>query len=199
MALLAGCRESAGDVIRTLRASEILLMAADARAGGSLELASYMARIAIEAGMASDQGESCELKVIEPCSLPRIKRRMTLLAGGGEAERPVVRGRRLHIRRRVTADAIGRESFKSSCCALLVARFTIQSRVRPEQGEAILVIADLVDRSLPTIHGVAAVTLRALHTSAMDVGMAVTALTPDVAEHRFHVTLRTCHALMHSA
>lgn len=48
MALLACCWESAGDVIRILRAVVILLMATDAGAGCPLELAANVARIALE-------------------------------------------------------------------------------------------------------------------------------------------------------
>ena len=199
VALLARCRKPAGDVIRILGAIEICLMAADAGAWCSLELSAHVAGVAVEAGMGPDQGKSCELKVIKLCTLPGVEGCVALLAGSRESQGTVVRRSRIHIRRGMTADAVGRESFEPSCCALLMARFAIESRMCAKQRESILVIANLADRCLPATYGVAAVALRALHTSAVDVSMAVAALTADIAEYRLNVTLRTSHCLVHTA
>ncbi len=137
--------------------------------------------------------------MIEFRALPGVEGRMALLAGSWESEGTVVRRRRVHVRRAMTADAISREAFEPPSCALLMARFAIESRMCAKQRESILVIANLVDRGLPATYGVAAIALRALHTSAVDVSVAVATFTADVAEHRFYVTLRTSDALVHAA
>lgn len=121
--------------------------------------------------------------MIEFGSLPGIHRRMALLAGRGESQGTVVGRCRLHVRIDVATNAIRGKTFEASGCALFVTRLAIQSGVGSEQREAILVIANLVDRCLPSIHGMAAITLRALHASAMDVSMAVAALAADIAEN----------------
>jgi hypothetical protein len=134
--------------------------------------------------MRSGQGESRELLVIEPRPLPGIHRRMALLAGGWESERSMAGRRRLHVRIGVTANTIRRQTLEPSRCSLLVARFTIDSCVSAQQREAVLMIANLVDRTLPSVDSVATITLRA-HFAAMNVGVAVAAFLADVTEYRF--------------
>lgn len=129
MALLTGRRESAGDVVRILRTVVVLLMAANTSTRRALELASHVARIAFQARMSTDKSEPRELLVIEFRPLPGIQIRVALLARGGESQGPVVRGRRLHVRVGVAANAVRRKPCKASRRALLVARFTVQSRV----------------------------------------------------------------------
>lgn len=37
------------------------------------------------------------------------------------------------------------------------------------------------------------------HVAAVDIGVAVTALSADIAEHRFQVALRACNSFVHAA
>ena len=59
-------------------------------------------------------------------------------------------------------------------------------------------ILHLLHRNIPALHGVALLAVRA-HLPAMHVGMAVCTILAHIGEHRFDVTLRALHFLVHAA
>lgn len=71
-------------------------------------------------------------------------------------------------------------------------------RVRAEKREAILVILDLLRGRFPSVHGV---TLRAIgpHLPAVNVGVTIRTILPDVGKNGFQVALRTLHFFVHAA
>jgi hypothetical protein len=70
--------------------------------------------------------------------------------------------------------------------------------MRPGQRKAVVVLLDLLDRHLPTAHGVALFAIRS-QLPLVNVRMAVLASLPDVREYGLHVTLDAGHRLVHAA
>jgi len=122
---------------------------------------------------------------------------VALLALGRKSQRAVVRIRRVHVRYGMATDAIRLESHETPDRRSLVALFAIEGRVCTDQREPVLVIPNLVNRRRPALHRVAAVALRA-HAAAMNIGVTVAAVTPDVAENRLQVALRAGHGFVHA-
>ena len=94
--------------------------------------------------------------------------------------------------------ARGGQADELSAGRAFVARFARKRRVRPDQGEAVLMLLYVLDRNLPALHRVARLALRT-HLPAMDVGVALSAFVSYVSEYKFYVTLRAGHLGMHSA
>src|SRR3954470_15065137 len=97
----------------------------------------------------------------------------------------------------VAADALGRqtETVELSNGADLVAGITVHHSVRADQGKAILVFVDVVDRYLPAIGVVAQLALRAI-LAAMQIGVAVLALVGSVSELEIVVAVAASHGGM---
>ena len=70
--------------------------------------------------------------------------------------------------------------------------------MRAEKGKAVLVILNLLGGNLPTEYGVALRTVRA-HFAAVNIGVTILAVFPDVREHGFDMTLRALHFFVHPA
>jgi len=74
----------------------------------------------------------------------------------------------------------------------------IDGCVGASERESIVVLLHLLDGNLPSAYGVALLAIRA-ELALMNVGVAVLAALPDIAEYGFHMALRASHGLVHSA
>ncbi len=79
---------------------------------------------------------------------------------------------------------------------ILVARLAIQTGVRPNEWEAILMLADSLNGDAPSLDGVTLLAIGS-HLAAMDVRVAIGALRADVTEYQAGVTLATRNIGMH--
>src|ERR1700756_782453 len=70
--------------------------------------------------------------------------------------------------------------------------------MRPDQGEAILVLVDLLDGNVPAPYVVALFAVGS-ELAAMDVGMTIRGFAAHIREHHFDVALRAGDALVHAA
>ena len=81
---------------------------------------------------------------------------------------------------------------------LLVALIALHGGVSAQQWKPVLMIADLLHRDIPALHGVALRTVRA-HLTSVNVCVAIGAVLANVGEYGFYVALRTVHFFVHSA
>ena len=102
------------------------------------------------------------------------------------------------IIRLVTGNASRRKPLEPADRRALVAVFALQSCVRSEQRETILVILYLLHRNIPPLDGVAIRTIRA-HLILVHIDVAVLTIFSHVREDRFHVALAALDFFMHSA
>jgi len=79
-----------------------------------------------------------------------------------------------------------------------VAGIAIHRGMRSSQGEAVVVLLDLLDRDLPAADRVTLLAIRS-ELSFVDVGVAVLATLSDVGEDRLDVALHTSDGLVHAA
>src|SRR6185437_13657552 len=86
----------------------------------------------------------------------------------------------------VTREARGRESLELPNRRALVASVAIERRMRSHQREAVLVVLDLLYRDLPSLHRVALLAVGA-ELAFVNVGVAVSALVRNIAEHQLGV------------
>src|SRR5579872_4409038 len=74
----------------------------------------------------------------------------------------------------------------------------LQHRMGADQRKAVLVIANLLERNLPSLDRMAALAICS-KLAAMNVGVAVRAVTADVLENQIDVALGASHLRMHAA
>ena len=74
----------------------------------------------------------------------------------------------------------------------------VHSRVRSGQGEAVIVLLDLLNRNLPSPNRVAGLAIGS-QLPFVNIGMAVLATLSDVAKHGFYVALSAGDGLVHAA
>lgn len=155
-----------------------------------------MAGIAIERGVGAHQGESGELQVIELGPEP-VVHAVALLAAGRETAADVTGFGGLKVLR-MARIALRRKPLELAYGGALVARSTIQGRMRTHQGKAILVLVDLLHRDLPSLYCMALVAGCA-ELALVNIGMAVGALLAHIGEHRPGVALGATDPLVHAA
>lgn len=196
---LASGREAGLRVRRIVGLVEVREVAANTSRRRSRKLPAGVARAAIEIGVCPDQGESGELQVIELRAHP-IVHRVALLAGGGQIQRNVIDAERLGAREisLVAREAHGRQSLELSHCRTPVTRIAIHSGVRAHQREAVQVLIDLLDRNMPSLHGVALLTIGA-HLALVNVGVTIRTAHANIREDRLGMALRAADALVHPA
>ena len=102
------------------------------------------------------------------------------------------------IIRLVTGNASRRKPLELADRRALVAVFALQSCVRSQQRETILVNLYLLHRNIPPLDGVAIRTIRA-HLILVHIDVAVLTIFSHVREDRFHVALAALDFFMHSA
>ena len=78
-----------------------------------------------------------------------------------------------------------------------MAVIALQQRVRANQWKSVLMIANLLQRNLPTFHRVTALAVGA-KLAAMNVGMAVGAILAHVLENQACMALGAGHLLVHA-
>jgi len=91
-----------------------------------------------------------------------------------------------------------REALELSNRRARVALVAIDSRVCADQGEAVQVLVNLLDRNIPSLDGMALLAV-CPHLPLVDVGVTVGALRTHIAEDRLGMTLRATHAFVHAA
>ena len=127
-----------------------------------------------------------------------IVKSMAGFASGRELCRHVVGiGGCLKIRR-VAGDAGSRKSLELPHCCARVAGLALDRRVRTEQRETVLVLADGLCRDLPAAHRMAAFAVRA-HLAPVQVGVTVGAVVAHIGEHGLDVALRAGDFLVQAA
>jgi len=99
---------------------------------------------------------------------------------------------------RVARIAIRGHRLEFAISRALMARIAVHRRVCPGQREPIVVLLHLLNRDLPAANGVALLAVRS-QLALVNVGVAVLAAQPHVAEHRLHVTLCAGNGLMHAS
>jgi hypothetical protein len=106
----------------------------------------------------------------------------------------VVRGLGLPIVIQVAAHALCREALaiEGAHRAHLMAGIAVYGRVRADQGKAVLMFVDVMDRHLPAAVTVAQVTLRSIFPP-VNVGVAVLALLTDVGKGQVDVAILAGH------
>ncbi len=125
-------------------------------------------------------------------------RRVAQIAGGRETCAGVVGvGSFLKVPQ-VARSTRGREAFILAHGSAFVTLLARDSRVRAEKGKAVLVILNLLRGNLPTEYGVTLCAVRA-HFAAVNIGVTILAVFPDVREHGFDMTLRALHFFVHAA
>lgn len=155
-----------------------------------------MARRAGQCCVRSGQRVASNLQMvklrIEPCV-----HAVTGFARGRESRRNMIQNLGLEILL-VAGIARCRKSGELAHRRVLVAIVALQHRVRTNQREAVLVIANLRKRSLPSPHRVAALAVGA-ELTAMDIGMAISASRAHILEHQAHMAFGARHLGVHAA
>ena len=200
VAHVARGREAGLCMRRIVRLVEICQMASDAGGCRVIKFPARVAGVTIQRSVRSHQRESCELQVIELRAHPVIHGVALCALRRVNSQRDVINARRPRVNEiflvaRVTSC---RESLELSHRSALVAGVAIHSRVRPCEREPVHVLVDLLDRNVPSAHGVALLAVGA-HLRLVNVRMALAALRSDIREHRLRMTLRTRNAFVHSA
>lgn len=98
----------------------------------------------------------------------------------------------------VTGIALGGHGLKLAAGSAFVAGVAVHGGVRSGEGESIIVLLDLVHADLPSLHRVALLAISS-QLAAVNIGVAILAALPNIAEHRFHVALHASDRLMHAA
>lgn len=196
--LLAGLRESRLHVVGIRRALEIFQMAAHAGCRRTFELIIDVALVALQRRVRADQGKAGVLQMVKIDSEPVVHRRVALFAGSRESRGGVRRTGCVLVIGGVAGIALRRQSQKLAGSRSFVAGLAVQRRVRADQREAILVLLHLLDRDVPSLHGVALLAARAKLT-AMNVSVAVGALRAHVSKDHLGMALGASHTFMHTA
>lgn len=179
MACLARRGEPGLRVRRIVRAAVVFCMTAVTIGRRPFVLVADVAGDALERGMGPGQGES-ELRVVHLRAEESIHR-VAFLAVRGEARGNVVRLGALVVLR-VARHAVGGQSNILAGCRALVTGLTVQCGMRTQQREAVAVLLDRLDAYAPTVDGVTLLAIRA-ELAPMDIGVAIRALRPGIAEH----------------
>jgi hypothetical protein len=138
--------------------------------------------------------------VIEVRADPAIEIVAALAIRGGEC------GSRCWVRRidgvlpilQVAGIALRGEAVEDAGGQLRVALVALHSSVSAKQRKAVLVVFDLLNCNIPTLHGVALRAVRT-HLTAVNIGMAIGAIFADVGENRLDVALNALHFFVHAA
>ena len=197
VARLASSRECQLHVPRVRRCDVVLHVAADAIGRRAFVLASNVALRAFQAGVRADERKSRELQVIKFRAQPRVHVAVALLALRGEIQRHVARAACLLEILEVATDAIGREPQELPHRCALVTIVALQCGVCPDQRKPVLMVLDLADADPPTLHRMALIASRA-KLPAVNVGVAIRALHPDVRKNQIRVALPAADFLVHT-
>jgi hypothetical protein len=198
MALLAGLGESRLHVVGILRPLEIFQVAADTGRAGQVEVVVYVTinALARRNRVAVRQRKS-HRRVIKLHIEPAVRVVAQVARRREPSARMVRRGSRLKVFLMARV-ALRRQTDELPAGGSLVTTIAIQSRVRSEERESVVVLLHLLDRYLPSAHGVALLAVCS-HLPLMNVGVAILAGFSDAGEDGLHVTLRASDRSVHTA
>jgi hypothetical protein len=184
---------------RIVRLVEISQVAAYAGCGRSREFSAHVTGCAIERRVRARQGKASELQMVELRTHP-VVHRVALLAARRQIQLNVVQAGSLRVNKvslmaRVTG---GGKSLELPDRSALVAGSAIQRGMRPDQREAVDVLVDLLDGNVPSLDGMALLTVRA-HLPLVNIRMAVSALRSHIRENQLGMALRAADAFVHTA
>jgi hypothetical protein len=123
-------------------------------------------------------------------AVPAIHRDMTLLTVRGEACGHMIRSAGFAKHGHVAAHAFGGESEAVELAdgADLMAGVAVYGGVRADQGKAVLMLIDVVNRDLPAVRVMAEFALRAVF-AAMQIGMTILTFLRGIAEYERFMTI----------
>src|SRR5580704_402801 len=196
---LARGREASLRMRRIVGLIEIRHVTANARSGRGIKSSAGMAGVAVQSGVGTHQREPGHRQVVKLRAHP-IVHGVALLAPGGELEFDVVQSGRLRVDEvaLMAGVALRGKALELANRRALVAGIAVDRGVGANQWEAIKVLIDLLNRNVPSLHGVALFAVCS-HLALVNIGVAVGALRSDIGEDRLDVTLRTSHAFVHAA
>jgi hypothetical protein len=155
-----------------------------------------VAGAALKGGVRAGKGITRVLQMVKLGVEPTVHR-VAAVARVGEMKSNVVEHRSQEVF--LVAGVAGRgQAPELTHGRLLMARIALHQRVRSHQREAVLVVSNRLQRSLPALHRVAVSAIGA-ELAAMDIGMAVAALRTHVLEHHAGVALTATYVLVHAA
>jgi hypothetical protein len=99
--------------------------------------------------------------------------------------------------RGVAGNALRGHRLESTGGRSLMTGIAVYRGVGPGQGEAIVVLLNLLDRNLPSSDGVALLAIRS-QLPPVNVSMAILAPLPNIGEHRLDVALNAAHCVVQS-
>lgn len=161
---------------------------------GHIEIAADVAGRAVQRGVHPGQGKAGELGVVEIRSQPTVHG-VAGLAGGRKSRGLVIREFGLRERLRVAGDAICGKPLELAGARALVTIVAGERGVCADQGETVLVCAEVLKARLPAANRVALFAVRA-ELAPMDVGVAIRALGSRLGEDQADMALRTGYSLV---
>ena len=200
VASLACCREASLGVRWVVRLIEICHVTAHATRRRAAELSAGVAGVAIQSRVRPSQRKIRRRPRMIKLRTQPVVHGVALVARGGEVEQDVVEPGRLRVDEIALMAGVagGRQTLELADGRALVAGIAVDSSVGTNQREAIQVLIDLLNRNVPSLHGVALFAVGP-HLALVNIGVAVGALRSDIREDRLDVTLRTSHAFVHAA
>jgi len=197
MAALAIVWETGRGVVGVGRFTKVRRVATKAVGWRSRETPPYVALATIDLSMCAGQAEVREPVVIKPGVRPLIHR-VTALASHRKTRSRVIRlpdAREILL---MAEDALRAQAAKGSGGCADVAFGALHCGMCPYQWKAIAVLADLLDRLIPSLNTVAVLTASS-ELVAMRVRVAVGALDADILEGQTPVTVAAAKALVQAA
>ena len=183
-------------VRRIVAVGEVRRVAGVALGRSSGEYIVDMARRALQRRVCTGQRVTRVLQVVE-LRADKVVHSVAGFARGGEIEGHVVDDRRQEVLL-VARVASSRQPHKLARRSVLVALIALHQGMGAHQGEAILVVLDILDRHLPALDRVAALAVGS-ELAPMNVRVTIRALGAYLLEHHVRVALRACNLGMHSA
>lgn len=183
-------------MVRVICGVVVVQVAIHTGASGHLE-AGAMARCAIQGSVHAGQSEPGEFRVVELGAKPPVHA-VTLLTDGWKFRSLVIRESRLHKVLHMAGDTLGRQSRELAGRRTLVAIVTEQGGMCPYQRETVVVSSHGLYRGLPSLDRVA-VFASSPKLAAMDVRVAVGALSADIGKHKTDVALGARNTGVHAS
>ena len=176
MAGLAGGREAGLRVRRITGLVEVCQVTAHAGCWRAYKLSPNVTGGAIKIGVRAGKGETRELEMVKLRAHP-VVHRVALFAAGGQVQLHVIKtgGPGIDEISLMARVACGRETLELPDSRILVARITIQRRMRTDQRETVDVLIDLLNRDIPAFHRVALLAVSS-HLPLVNVGVTIRAL-----------------------
>jgi hypothetical protein len=190
-----------GETLVRHRAGRVVVISLVARNTSRAREVEGVVDVAIRAGAGRNRVPPSQReshRVVIELRIQPVVRSVALFAGSRVSEGDVIRGRGLLEVRFMAGKARRGHGLELAVGRVLVAGIAIDGRVSAGQGEAIIVLLNLLDRHAPSAHAVALLAI-CTEFALMNVGVAVLAAGARVAEYRLHVALCARHVLVKAA